>query len=300
MLTASGTLIVHHGGVSAVHLKGRFVRWLAAAAVCGLAFAANCPAQQPAYPTDHHPWGRFPLGSWKLVRVVSETLDAEGRVANITMTETRTTLVASDASNYTLRIDTTVEVAGRRFASVPQLVKHGYYGESPGQPVSVKDLGESQLALDGRLVACELRQAVIESDGVKRVSKIHYSSTVPPYQLRRETTAEDVSDEKKTTTLVEIVSLDLPQRVVGEIKKASYVKTTHKQGAGTKVTLEVQCDDVPGGVVSHWASETDSAGKTIRRSTLELVDYEIPEPKKGELSYGRRRGFHRRAARRMD
>jgi hypothetical protein len=285
-----------------VHFGGRSKNWLLAALIGSLIGAAVGNAQTPAFPPDHHPWGRFPIGSWKLTRVVAEVLDTQGRVANVTATDTKTTLVASDASSYTLRVDVTVEVAGRRFSSVPQIVKHGYYGETPGQPVSVKDLGDSQLALDGRMVACELRQATIESEGIKRVSTIHYSSSLPPYQLRRETTAEVAVEEKekqKATTLVEIIALDLPQRVVGEIKKASYVKTTHKQPQGSKVTLEVQCDDVPGGVVSHWASETDSNGKTLRRSTLELLDYEVQEPKKGEISYGRRR-FHRRAARRMD
>jgi hypothetical protein len=256
-------------------------------------------AQSPAFPTDQHPWGRFPIGSWKLVRVVSETLDREGRVANITTTDTRTTLVASDKSSYTLRVDVTVEVAGRRFASAPQVMKHGYYGETPGQSVTVKDLGDSQLALDGRLVTCELRQAVVENEGVKRVSTIHYSSSIPPYQLRRETTAEG-ADDKRATTLVEIVALDLPQRVVDEIKQATYVKTSHKHAQGSKVTLEVQCDDVPGGVVSHWSTESDAEGQTVRRSTLELVDYEITEAKLGEISYGRQPRHPRRAARRMN
>jgi hypothetical protein len=256
--------------------------------------------QPPAFPTDHHPWGRFPIGSWKLVRVVSEALDAQGRVANVTTTETRTTLVASDKTSYTLRVDVTVEVAGRRFASAPQVMKHGYYGESPGQPVTVKSLGDSQLALDGRLVACELRQAVVENEGVKRVSTIHYSSSIPPYQLRRETTAEGGADDKRATTLVEIVALDLPQRVVDEIKQATYVKTTHKHAQGSKVTLEVQCDDVPGGVVSHWSTETDLQGRAVRRSTLELAAYEITEAQAGEISYGRRHRYSRRAARRMN
>jgi hypothetical protein len=257
-------------------------------------------AQMPSFPSDHHPWGRFPLGSWKLVRVVSEALDPQGRVGAVTTTETRTTLVASDASSYTLRVDVTVEVAGRRFASAPQMVKHGYYGENPGQPVSVKNLGNSQLALDGHMVACEVRQAVVESEGVKRVSTIHYSDSLPPYQLRRETTAEGVTDDKRVSSLVEVVSLNLPQRVVDAIKNATYVKTTHKHPQGSKVTLEVQCDDVPGGVVSHWSSETDAQGKALRRSTLELVDYEITEAKSGEISYGRRHRYHRRAARRMN
>jgi hypothetical protein len=275
-------------------------RWWLTAVLLWAAGGAVAWAQSPAFPPDHHPWGRFPLGSWKLVRVTSETLDAQGHVTNVTTTETKTTLVASDLNSYTLRVDVTVEVAGRRFASAPQTVKHGYYGESPGQTVSVKELGNSQLTLDGRMVACELRQAVVETEGVKRVSMIHYSDTVPPYQLRRETTAEGASEDKRASTLVEIVALDLPQRVVDEVKQATYVKTTNKQAQGTKVTLEVQCDDVPGGVVSHWSSETDAASKVVRRSTLELVDYEITEAKKGEISYGRRRGFHRRAARRMN
>jgi hypothetical protein len=262
-------------------------------------FSSLVRAQTPSFPPDHHPWGRFPLGSWKLVRVVSEALDAQGRVVTVTKTETRTKLIASDAHSYTLQVEVAVEIAGRRFASAPQIVKHGYYGETAGQPVAVKNLGTSQLALDGHMVACELRQAVIESEGVKRVSTIHYSDSLPPYQLRRETTAEG-ADDKRTTSLVEIVSLNLPQRIINEIKQASYVKTTHKHPQGSKVTLEVQCDDVPGGVVSHWSSETDLHGKTLRRSTLELVDYEITEAKAGEISYGRRPRFHRRAARRMN
>jgi hypothetical protein len=260
--------------------------------------AGSAPAAAPAYPPDHHPWGRFPLGSWKLVRVTTETLDTLGRVANITTTDTKSTLIASDANSYTLRVESTVEAAGRRFASPVQTVKYGYYGEAPGQSLSVKNLGDTQLALDGRMVACELRQAVIETAGAKRVSTIHYSSVVPPYQLRKETTAEGAADDKKATTLVETIALDLPQRVVDEIKQATYVKTTSKYAQGAKVTLEVQCDDVPGGVVSHWASETDAAGKVIRRSTLEVTAYEITEAKAGEISYGRRR-YHRRAARRM-
>jgi hypothetical protein len=233
--------------------------------------------------------------------VTSEVLDAKGQVANITKTETKTTLVHTDKTGYTLRFEVTVEVAGRRFASVPQTVKHGFNGETPGQPVTVKKLGDSQLAIDGRLVPCELRQSVVEADGVKRVSTIHYSSHIAPYQLRRETAPEDVPEEKRATTLVEIVALGLPQRVLDELATANYVKTTHKHPQGTKVTLEVQCDDVPGGVVSHWASETDLDGKTTRRSTLELIDYEILEPKTTDMSYGKRQWRrHRRAARRME
>ena len=307
MLSARG--YTHHlrfGGEPVLNPGAGIVRnvshgwcWLLVALLSASA-GSSLFAQSPAFPPDHHPWGRFPIGSWKLVRVVTEAIDAQGRVATVTTTETRTTLVASDPASYTLRADVTVEVAGRRFASAPQTLKHGYYGENPGQPVTVKQLGDSQLSLDGRMVACELRQAVVETEGTRRVSTIHYSNSLSPYQLRRETTAEGAADDKRATTVVEIVALNLPQRVVDEIKQATYVKTTHQHAQGTKVTLEVQCDDVPGGVVSHWSSETDAAGKVLRRSTLEMVDYVITEAKAGEISYGRRQRYHRRAARRMN
>src|SRR5687767_14038503 len=56
-----------------------------------------------AVPADQHAWGRFPLGSWKSVRVTSEVLDEAGRITNVTITDTKTTLVVADAASYTLR-----------------------------------------------------------------------------------------------------------------------------------------------------------------------------------------------------
>ena len=55
--------------------------------------AAPAAAQDVAYPREHHPWGRFPAGSWKHVRTTSETLDDKGQLANTTRTDTRTTLI---------------------------------------------------------------------------------------------------------------------------------------------------------------------------------------------------------------
>lgn len=273
----------------------RPIRMLLAGLV--LAFAIPCAGQEPEVPSDHHPWGRFPVGSWKTVRVTSETLDTQGRLANVTKNETKTTLIAADDTSYTLRIETTVEISGKRFASQPQVVKHGYYGENAGQAVALRKTGDGDLKIDGRVVPCELRQIVIEAEGVKRVSMIHYCSTVAPYQLRRETTTEGVPDDQRATTLVEVVALDLPQRVIDEVRPAAYLKTTRRQAQGTKVTMEVHCNDVPGGVVSHSASETDAAGHVIRRSTLEMVDYAIGGYPANTDPVTRRRFMHRRARR---
>jgi hypothetical protein len=259
--------------------------------------AGDCAGQEPALLQKQHPWARFPVGSWKSVRVVSETLDENGIVANTIRTETKTTLVAADAQSYSLRIESTVEVAGKRFASQPQVVKHGYYGETAGQSVTVKKLADEELVIDGRSVPSEVRQATYEADGVTRSSKIYYSSRISPYQLRRETTTEGVPEEQGIKTTVETVAIALPQKVLSEVHPAAYLKTTRKSPQGTKVTLEAHCDNVPGGVVSHSSSDTDASGHTIRRSTLELIDYAIGGHPATADPATRRRTFNRQRPR---
>ena len=233
--------------------------------------------QDIALDTGEHPWGAFPVGSWKTVRVTSETFDDKGNVTNVTITDTTSLLTALDRDGYTLQVQTVVEIAGKRLNSQPQIVKHGFFGQKPGEPVSYKKVGDAQVTIDGRVIPCELREAVFDSEGTRRISKIHYSPDVSPFQLRRETTvASDAMDESaKDTTVVEVIALDLPQRVVTELQPASYIKTTRKNNQGARITLEVHCDHVPGGVVSHAATETDAQGRMIKRSTLELVAYGV-------------------------
>lgn len=257
-------------------------------------------AQEPAVLRQQHPWARFPVGSWKSVRVTSETLDANGLVVNVIRTETRTKLVAADEQGYSLLIESTVDVAGKRFASQPQMVKHGYYGESAGQQVTVKKLADEELVIDGRPVKSEVRQATFEADGGTRTSKIYTSSRISPYQIRRETTTDGVPEEQAVKTTVETVAIGLPQKVLNEIHPAAYVKTTRTSPQGTKVTLEVHCDNVPGGVVSHSASDTDTNGKTVRRSTLELIDFTIGGHPATADPVTRRRAQNRQRARRMN
>jgi hypothetical protein len=178
-------------------------------------------------------------------------------------------------------------------------VKHGYYGESAGQSVTVKKVGDGQLTIDGKTIPCELRQATIVGDGPKRISTIYYSDRVAPYHLRRETTIETADETQRVTTLVEAVALGLPERVLGELRTADYIKTTHKHPLGIRITLEVHCLDVPGGVVAHAATDSDASGKVNRRSSLELVAYEIGMEPENSVS-PRRRLFHRPRPRRLE
>jgi hypothetical protein len=279
--------------------------WRIGLTTLAIAIASACAgpaaAEDLSFPSEHHPWGRFPVGSWKQVRTTSETLDSKGKITNIAVTDTRTTLIAADESTYTLRTEVTLDVGGRRIATTPQVAKYGYYGESPGQGVSAKHVSDGPLVIDGRSIPCEVRQIIVESSGSKLTSTLHYSPQVAPFVLRRDTSVEGGSEDKRSSSLVEVVALDLPQRVRGELKQASYVKTTYKLPQVTKVTLEVHCEDVPGSVAAHWASETDAGGRLVRRSTLELIGYAVPTPVE-EPAVGLPRRLHRanKAARRME
>ena len=85
-----------------------------------------------------HPWGCCQPGTWKLVRVVTETLDEGGRVIGSSTTETKTTLVAADRDGITLEIQASMEVAGKRFQAEPQTVKQGFHGESSDAQLAPK------------------------------------------------------------------------------------------------------------------------------------------------------------------
>jgi hypothetical protein len=275
---------------------------LTCAVVAGsVALCGTLPAQELPLPAQHHPWGSFPVGSWKVVRTTTERLDERGNVDDITTTDTKTTLVGVGETSYTLRTDTTIEASGRQLATPPQTATYGFYGEVPGQMIGVQRVGEAELTMDGRSIACELRQVITESDGIQRTSVLHYSDKVAPYILRRETTSKAGGDEPPRTTLVEVVSLDLPRRVEDTLEQAMYVKTTSKDASGTRVTLEVQVEDVPGWVVKHFASERNAAGRIIRRSTLELQSFGLPPEAKSEVRIDapvRQGRFPRKAARR--
>lgn len=256
-------------------------------------------AEDLTFPSEHHPWARFPVGSWKRVRTTAESLNDNGQVTSVTKTDTTTTLVDLDQTGYSLRTNATVEVASRIITAAPQTTRHGFYGEASGQPYEVRRAAAATLTIDGRAIPCDVRQVTLNGEGTKVLSTLYYSNQVSPFVLRREISVEGAAEDSRNTTLVEVVALDLPERIRGELKSSSYIKTTQKMPQSSKVTLEVHCDDVPGGVASHSASETDLNGTVLRRSTLELVDYGIAATMAVQQGVFRQ-PIRPKAARRMD
>jgi hypothetical protein len=271
-------------------------------AVCCLVVFSAAPVvakQLDGVPRERHAWGQFPVGSWKIVRTETELLDPRGRVVSENKTVTTTKLVDADSEGYTLQVSVVMEVAGKRVQVEPQLIRRGYNGEAQGQRVSVRRIREARFRIAGSDVPCEVRQITIAADGGQRVMTVHFSDDFAPHVLRRETATFD-NDGNKTDmqSEVEVVAVDDPQYVRGEERLTTSVQVTHNNGTASTQTLEVHCQEVPGGVVSHTSKETDAEGKVVRRSTLTLVDYGIGNGENEETRTARRGFRNRRVNRR--
>lgn len=231
-----------------------------------------------------HPWGGCRLGASKEVRVVSENMDASGQVVSRSTTLTRTVLQEVTAHDYALSVKVSVDVGGKRFDSDPQLLRQGYYGEFPGEAVTLRKLRDETLAFQGRKLDVETREVTISGERQRRVMSVACCRGTYPFQFR--CSASTFGGDGKTplaTTQVEVVATDIPYRVLGQIRDVAFVRTTQTHPKGTRtVTLEVHCPDVPGGVVAHMSKEMDERGQTLRRSELELVAYDsgpVPVPR---------------------
>lgn len=275
----------------------RFVS-LRTVACCLLAVVvpASALGQQASLPPDHHVWGRFPVGSWQSTRQISETLDPQGRVTAVTITDTRTTLVAADDQTYTLKYETTVEVAGKTVAVPVRTVKYCYddaLAELMAQRAWLPQ--EQAVRIEDRDVACRVLETRLSSATQRTTIRTFFAADTQPHVLRRETittpAAEPVPDSRTT---LEVVALDMPHHVLDTMRSVAHVRVTHRNGTGSMTRFVYWCLDIPGGVVAHTTKELDAAGKLVRRSTLELVEYFVAEPALPESGVYGFRGVERR------
>ncbi len=227
---------------------------------------------------DSPKWSEFGVGSWKLVRVYRETLNEEGAVESFSIDETKTTLVEVTEEGYTIRADVVIEVAGRRFQAAPKYFEKSWNGQSADQSIEVQDGGNEKSRL--RAVVTPLSSATFSSRAKtpKRHCIVYYSADVAPYVLRMETVGTDAKGEKTDfNTVVEVIAVDMPHKVLSEIKTTSHVQTSEQRHRTDqeKLTVEVQCTKVPGWVVAHSSKLVDKkADRVVERTTLELLDYE--------------------------
>jgi hypothetical protein len=223
-----------------------------------------------------HAWARFGKGSWRHVRIFTETFDEQGKVNRSSVADNLTTLQEITPEGVTFKVEVTVEVAGQKFPSPAHVVQQGFAGETPGQTVSIKSLDDETLTIDGREIPCQAQQIEILGDGNKEVIQFSYSQRMtPPILKRRSTTSEAASGKTVQEAVTEVFALDRRLRLLDEpFERRGYrvrrVLTSHR---GTTTTWSDHVVDIPGEVVTHSSQKFDEQGRLIRRTTLELVDY---------------------------
>ena len=233
-----------------------------------------CAADEFGISARHHAWARFQPGAWKLVRVVTESLDDNGHVTGVNVTETKTSLLSIEADGVVLEVEVGVEVAGKEFDGQPQCLKQGFHGELAGGGVKSLPAVAAEVSIEDQKIPCRTQQVEIAGPSIRTSVSVFFSDSVAPYLLRRQSKSVDTSGSNVLSeTLSEVVALNMPQRVMNEIKSVACIKTVQKTPKGSVTTLAMSSPDVPGGVVYQTTKETDKSGHLIRRSTLDLVNF---------------------------
>lgn len=270
--------------------------WVFCAAGSGSARAWAQDELKEAEVRTFREWEGFDVHSWKQVRVIREAFDDRGEVASSSTADTRTTLIAVDDQGFTLQAEVTVELAGKRFTEQPRVVWYGHHGQGKGRSVTAEKVAVEPVEINGRKYDTDVFKIAIREGTLERQTSAHCSD-VFPYVLRKRSTLADPAQpaaREQDRLTVDVVAVDLPFRVLSELKSASYVRTTLRRSDAQTVTLEVHCQDVPGQVVAHWSTTTNAEGRLVERSTLELVDFGAGAEPMAQEQPGIRRPLFRR------
>ncbi|NIL97015.1 MAG: hypothetical protein GTO76_05615 [Planctomycetales bacterium] len=245
---------------------------------------------------EHHSWGRFEPGAWQQTRTVTETLDEGGQVIGLSTAEQKMTLVAIGPDNVEVRIESTVEVGGKKFTAPVQTLLQGSHGEIVGLQLGVEELGRQETPIDGQPVECVVRKYVIADQLDQKTIKVFYSPDVAPYVLRREVQVTGRRGRRAARrSSAQVVAVGMPHRLLSEIVNTAHTKTVEQYDKGSKITLAVHAQEVPGEVVAFTSKELNIEGVLVRRSTMELIDFGYDsDGEQGKVRYRRARRRDRR------
>jgi hypothetical protein len=209
-----------------------------------------------------------------MVRLLTETFDAQGKIATTSIARTRTTLAAVGDEGVKLRVEATVDLAGKLVESEPQFVRQGWRGETTDRETTLTDLGDDHVTISGIQFSCRVEQTETVTPGGRIVTKTWYSDRVSPYVLRRESaTYNRDTGTVVSQTQVEVVALSRSIRVLRRHRQVAELRVVSTHAGGTTRTTLWSSLEVPGGVVAHESEEFDANGRLARRSKLDLIGY---------------------------
>ena len=276
-------------------------RGLSVCIVLGLLLLASArvTAQDDSPSRSRHLWGSFKVGSWKRLRKLTETLDGDGKIVSTSSAETTVTLTNVNDMCFTRRSEVKLEVAGKVFQAEPRIFEAGYFGQAVNAKVHELDKQRSgKFFIDGRSFETQIRTFNVRDDASSNQIEQYYSEELFPHVLRSATKTLGANGEPgESTSVSTVIAVNMPYKVLTETKLAWYLKTIRQVTNGKEVTLEIYCEDIPGGLVAHTSKMIDANGRVMERSTLELLDYGIGDGTIQSSTARRRAGLFRRQSR---
>jgi hypothetical protein len=252
----------------------------------------------------HNPWATFSPGAWQQVQVFTQVFNKDGNVVDTGVTEEKTMLEKVDDKGVTLQTKKSVWVAGKLLDREPESTKQGIYGESEGQKATIKDLKPETLIIEGSKIPCTVREVRVDDPKSKilQVSKLYFNDDVAPFVLKRTTTITKQGEKTVLSeTSMSVDALQMPCLASEGLCSAAHYRSTTKHALGTTVTLGYTSPEVPGGVICQCTKELDRENRLVRRSVIELTDYDLKpasEERRRRLFPGRFRDSRPRATRR--
>ncbi len=226
-------------------------------------------------PRKHHPWTKFEPEAWREVRISTETFNPDGTVASRSVTIQIEALKAIAEGSYTLEVQATIDLAGKRITGDRQTRQLNMLTDSTAHIGTTHRLEPAELTIDGRTVRCEVWKLTAQDEQHKYRQQIFYAPNQWPFVLQRENS--ELSDmpeaEPHSKQSSQVVALSVPYLVGGKPVSCSCTKVVRQSNKGTTVRMELQADNVPGGVVAAWVIDTDAQRQPSRWSLLELIDF---------------------------
>ena len=214
-----------------------------------------------------HAWGRFNVGASKHEKITTQSYDAEGNLETTSVTDKVTTL----------KIETTVEVAGSQVQSTTTL-QRGFDDVEFSKPskgtATVVAEGTANVLVDEQPIPAQVYHATSAGKIERTVTKLFYSQE-PPYLLKSETTRIPVAGGPPSRTTFDVMSLEIPWKVGADLHSSAIARRIRRHPKGRAVEWSVIVSDIPGGIVAASTKEQDAQGNLLRRSVLELLDYEV-------------------------
>ncbi|MEM9354293.1 MAG: hypothetical protein AAGA92_14900 [Planctomycetota bacterium] len=248
------------------------------------------PAPSPVFPAATHLWGRFPVGSYRVLRTITETFNPDGSLLGKSVTTKHEVLKAVVDDTYVLDVKAAVDLDGKQVSGDWKTRALKLATDEPGRLIESADLGAATVEVHGEPFECRLWEFRYADENETVVQQTHYRRDGFPHAVRMSRTVltEEEGGGPEATLSMEVTTMPVPYLLRGRIVSGCRTRWSRRSAKGRTVRSVFLCESVPGGAVEASSTDTDSEGRRVRHSVTELVDYgvaPIPDPT-GKTSTG--------------